>query len=117
MKQNKSTITHDADGIGFKIYRITKQTKYGPKDYWLLADHSTGKRRLLSHTSEKAARQHADKIKMAMVKGQASRMALNNGEWQEVCIALEIVRSVPTRDSLHSAVGEWAVCNRADASK
>jgi integrase len=108
MKQKKSSIIYNADGVDFTIYKSSKQTKSGPKDYWLLADYATGKRRLLSHTSEKAARQRADEIRSAMAKGQASRMALSNGEWQSVVMATEIVKSVCTGDSVHSAVKEWA---------
>lgn len=103
-------IVYDADGVGFTIYETLKSTKAGPTRYWLLEDYSTGKRRLLNHKTQKAARQRADAIRAAMVKGQAHRMALSNGEWQDVCLALEIVRSVPTGDSLASAVGSWAVC-------
>jgi hypothetical protein len=44
-----------------------------------------------------------------MVKGQASRMSLTNGQWQDACIALEIARSVPTGDSLASAIRTWAL--------
>jgi hypothetical protein len=37
-------------------------------------------------------------------------MALSKGQWQDACIALEIVRSLPTGDSLASAVQIWARC-------
>ena len=52
-----------------------------------------------------------------MVKGQAARMALTNGAWQDICIAREIVRSVCTEDSVTSAVREWAECKARLASR
>jgi integrase len=107
-KQNK--IVYDANGVEFTVYETVKSTKAGLTRYWLLEDYSSGKRRLLSNKTKKAAEERADKIRAAMVKGQASRMALNNGEWQDVCMALEIVKSVPRNLSLAAAVGEWGTC-------
>jgi hypothetical protein len=111
MKEQKhSTTVYNADGVEFTIYATTKPSKSGPKAYWVLVDHSSGKRRLLNNKTLNAARQRADKIRAAMVRGQADRMTLSNGQWQDACIALEIVRSVPTGDSLASATRSWAVC-------
>ncbi|MCX6922584.1 MAG: site-specific integrase [Verrucomicrobia bacterium] len=62
----------------------------------------------MSNTSEKAARQRADKIGAAMVKGQASRMALSHGAWQDVCVAREIIRKRGW--SLTAVAHEWADC-------
>jgi len=41
-----------------------------------------------------------------MVKGQAHRMLLSNGQWQEVCLAIEVLRSHEYYESLHSVVKE-----------
>jgi len=102
---------YDADGVPFTIYEMEKPTKSGPKVYWLLEEYcTTGKRRLLNNPTRKAAEHRADQIRAAAVKGQAGRMALSNGQWQDACIALEIVRSVPTGDSLASAIRTWARC-------
>ena len=107
--QKHQPILHDANGIIFKIHETTKTTKSGPRAYWLLEERITsGKRRLLSNTSEKAARRRADKIRAAMVKGQASRMALSHGEWQDVCVARQIIRKRGW--SLTAAASEWADC-------
>lgn len=107
-------IVYDADGIDFTIYRVSKPTKSGPKRYWVLADHSSGTRRLLNNKTLKAAKQRADKIRIAITKGRADRMMLNNGEWQDVCIALKTLRSTHSstrsEDSLSSAVWDWAQC-------
>jgi hypothetical protein len=107
-KQNKSV--YDAGGVEFTIYETIKFTNSGPTRYWLLEDYSTGKRRLLNNKTKMAAQQRAKKIRSAMVKGQASRMSLSNGQWQDVCIALEIVRGALTGDSLASAIRSWAEC-------
>jgi hypothetical protein len=66
---------------------------------------------LLSHTTEEAARRRADQIRVAMVKGQANRLAITNGQWQDICIAREIVRSCSTGDSLASAIRDWSTCS------
>ena len=102
---------YDADGVQFTTYEMEKRTKSGPKVYWVLEEYcTTGKRRLLNNATRKAAELRADRIRAAAVKGQAGRMALSNGQWQDACIALEIVRSVPTGDSLASAIRTWARC-------
>lgn len=49
-----------------------------------------------------------DKIRPSMAKGQANRMALTHGQWQEVCMALEVVRSHGSRESLGSAIRSWS---------
>ena len=97
MAKGRKTV-YDADGVPFTIYETIKSTQAGPTKYWLLEDYSTGKRRLLNNPTREAAERRADQIRTAMVKGQASRMALTNGQWQDACIALEIVHSVPTGD-------------------
>jgi hypothetical protein len=109
-KQKHQSIVYNADGVEFTIYKTPKPTKTGCKTYWVLVDYSTGKRRLLNNKTEKAARQRANKIRAAMVKGQANRMTLSEGDWQGICIAREIVRSLCTGDSVGSAVREWADC-------
>src|SRR6266404_4143510 len=109
-KQKHAPIVYNANGIEFTIYKTIKSTKSGPALYWVLEDYSSGKRRLLNNPTEKAARERADEIRAAMVKGQASRMALSHGQWQDLCIALEIVRSAETNDSVASAVRSWAEC-------
>ncbi len=101
---------YDADGVPFTIYQQDKLGKSGPKTYWLLADTSTGKRRILNHTSRKAAERRADQIRAAMVKGQAHRQLLSNGQWQEVCMAVEILRSIGMEYSIRTAVSSWAEC-------
>lgn len=78
--------------------------------YWVLVDHSTGKRRLLNNKTLKAAKQRADKIRAAMTKGRADRMVLSNGEWQDVCLALEVVKSIRSGQSLYTAARSWAEC-------
>jgi len=108
-QKQPSSIVYDADGVEFTIYKTTKPTKSGPKVYWVLVDHSTGKRRLLNNKSLKAARQRTDIIKAALAKGQANRMALSNGEWQDVCVSREIIRGLGC-NSLTSAAQEWADC-------
>jgi hypothetical protein len=92
MEKSKKFV-YNADGVDFTIYRTTKHIPSGPTTYWVLVDHSSGKRRLLNNPTELAARQRADQIRTAMAKGQANRLALNNGQWQDVSLALEIVRS------------------------
>jgi integrase len=106
MKEKKSFV-YDASGIEFAIYQTTKQTKSGLKHYWLLADHSSGKRRLLCHTSLKAAQRHADEIRRAMAKGQADRQILTPGQWQDLILAQEIVRSWRNGHSVYSACREF----------
>jgi hypothetical protein len=101
---------YDADGVPFTIYQQDKLGKSGPKTYWLLADTSTGKRRILNHTSRKAAERRADQIRAAMVKGQAHRQLLSNGQWQEVCMAVEILRSIGMEYSIRNVVSAWAEC-------
>jgi integrase len=108
--EKHQSAVYNADGVEFTIYQTIKPTKSGPRVYWLLEDYSTGKRRLLNNKTLKAARQRADRIRAAMVKGQANRMTLSEGEWQGVCIARELVRSLRTGDSVGSAVREWADC-------
>lgn len=39
---------YNADGVPFTVYRTAKATRSGKKDYWFLADYSTGKRRVLN---------------------------------------------------------------------
>ena len=125
MNEEKQKIVYSADGVEFTIYKTSKPTRSGPKVYWLLEDYSTGKRRLLNNLTKKAAQQRADSIRAAMVKGQASRLAISNSAWQDVVVAREIVRSLGTNDSVTTAVREWSECramlgNRAsllDATK
>ena len=106
-----SKIVYNANGVDFTIYATIKLSSAGPRTYWLLEDYSTGKRRLLNHPTELAARQRADQIRAAMAKGQANRLALNNGLWQDVSLALEIVRSTDTGNSLATVAREWAECD------
>jgi hypothetical protein len=106
----QTKFVYNADGVAFTIYKQDKPTKSGVKTYWLLADCSTGKRRILNNTSRKAAERRADQIRAAMVKGQAHRLLLSQGQWQNVCMAVEILRSAQTGDSLCSAVRSWAEC-------
>ncbi len=108
--QKQRPIVYNADGVEFTIYKATKSTKSGPKDYWLLEDYSTGKRRLLNNPTRKAAECRADEIRDAMVKGQAQRALLSNGQWQDVCVAVEILRSAQTCESLGSAIRSWVEC-------
>jgi hypothetical protein len=87
-----SSIVYNAEGVPFKKYRVTKPKKSGPKFYWVLVDRlTTGKRRLLSHTTLEEAKDRADQIKQSRFEGRANRLALSNTEWQDVCIAREIV--------------------------
>ena len=83
----RTKFVYDADGVPFTIYRSDKPTKSGHKTYWLLEDFSTGKRRTLNNVSKEAAERRADQIRAAMVKGQAHRLLLSNGQWQDVCMA------------------------------
>ena len=109
--QKHQSIVYNANGVEFTIYATPKPTKSGPKVYWVLEERlTTGNRRLLNNKTLKAAKERADKIRAAMVKGQASRMSLSNGQWQDVCIAVEILRSTQTCDSLGSAIRSWAEC-------
>jgi len=109
-KEKHQSIVYNADGVEFTIYKTPKPTRTGRKTYWVLVDYSTGKRRLLNNRTEKAARQRADKIRAAMVKGQANRMTLSEGAWQDVCVAREVVRSLCNGYSVTTAVQEWAAC-------
>jgi hypothetical protein len=109
-QQKQQPIVYNADGVEFTVYQTPKPTKSGPKVYWVLEDYSTGKRRLLNNKSLKAARERADKTRAAMVKGQAHRMSLSNGEWQDVCVAREIVRNARAMATLSSAIREWVEC-------
>ena len=108
-KQKETSIVYNANGVKFTIYKTPKKTKAGPRVCWVLVDRSTGKRRTLNNKTLKAAKQRADTIQAALVKGQANRMALSNGEWQDVCVAREIVRGRGS-NSLTTAVQEWADC-------
>lgn len=105
-QQKQQPIVYNADGVPFTIYKTQK----AGQTCWLLADKSTGKRRLLNHTSRKAAERRADEIRAAMVKGQAHRALLNNGQWQDVCMAVEVLRSAKTCESLGSAIRSWVEC-------
>jgi hypothetical protein len=96
-QQKQQPIVYNADGVDFTIYKTTKPAKSGPKDYWLLEEYSTGKRRLLNNPSRKAAERRADQIREAMVKGQAHRMPLSNGQWQDVCMAAKVLQNAPRR--------------------
>ena len=84
MNEEKQNIFYSADGVHFTIYKTSKSTKSGAIVYWLLENYTTGKRRLLNNLTKKAAQQRADKIRAAMVNGQASRLAMSNGEWPEL---------------------------------
>jgi hypothetical protein len=75
-----------------------------------LVDYSTGRRRVLNNPTKEAAERRADGIRKAMVKGQANRLSLSNGQWQDVCIAHEILRNTRTADSLTTALQAWAEC-------
>jgi len=107
MEQKRKYVC-SAEGVPFTIYRTVKATRSGTKQYWLLADYSTGKRRVLNCRTKQAAERRADEIRAAMVKGQAHRVALSHGQWQDVCAALEIVRRSGTGESVGSAVRLWA---------
>ena len=109
--EKNSKIVYDANGVHFTIYPTTKHILSGPTTYRVLEDYSTGKRRLLNNPTELAARQRADQIRAAMAKGQASRLALNNGRWQDISPVLEIVRSTDTGNSLSTVAREWAECD------
>ncbi len=109
-QQKQEPIVYNADGVAFTIYQTTKPTKSGPKVYWLLEDYSTGKRRLLNNPSRKDAERRADQIREAMVKGQAHRLLLSNGQWQDVCMAAEVLQNAPTADSLYTAIRSWLEC-------
>ena len=87
MEKHKKFV-YNAEGVDFTIYPTTKLIKSGPTTYWVLEDYSTGKRQLLNNPTELAARQRADAIRAAMIKGQANRLALNNGRWQDVSLII-----------------------------
>lgn len=106
----KSKYVYNANGVVFTIYKVEKPAKAGPKTYWLLEDCSTGKRRTLNNVSREAAERRADQIRAAMVKGQAHRMLLSNGQWQDVCIAVEVLRSTNRPESLGAAIRSWVEC-------
>jgi integrase len=106
--EQKRKYVYSAEGVPFTIYRAMKATRSGTKHYWLLADYSTGKRRVLNCRTRQAAESRADKIRAAMVKGQAHRLALRHAQWQELFAALETIRRTGTGDSLGSAVRSWA---------
>jgi len=63
MEKSASNYVYNANGVDFKVYRIQKRSKTGLKDYWVLSDYSTGKRRLLNHQSKEEAEQRADQIR------------------------------------------------------
>jgi hypothetical protein len=108
--REQSKIIYNADGVEFTICLVQKPLKAGVRTYWLLADHSTGKRRLLSHSTLEASEKRTDDIRAAMTKGRADRLLLSNAEWQDAVLATEIVHSAVTGDSLASAVRSWAKC-------
>ena len=89
----RTKFVYNADGVDFTIYEVKKPAKSGLKTYWLLEDSSTGKRRTLNNVSREAAERRADQIRTAMVKGQAYRLLLSNNQWQDVCLAVEVLRS------------------------
>jgi len=108
--QKHQSIVYNANGVEFTIYKTTKPTKSGHKYYWVLVDYSTGKRRLLNNRTQKAARLRADKIRAAMVKGQAHQSLLSHGQLHEVCAALGALRSANTFESVGSVVRLWLEC-------
>lgn len=108
MVKTTSNYVYSANGVEFKIYHTVKPSKSGLKPYWVLADYSTGKRRLLNHQTKQEAERRADTIRAAMAKGQTNRLALSHGQWQEVCIAMEVVRAVGTGETLSTAARQWA---------
>lgn len=112
MDQQKpaSSIVCNADGVEFTIYKSSKPTKSGTKCYWVLADQSSGHRRLLNNKTLAAAKQRAHKIRTAMVKGQADRLALSSAQWQRACVAIEVVRSFGTGVSLYTVAQEYGIC-------
>ena len=110
MAKKSTKLVYSAGGIDFVIYKSTKPAKSRDRSYWLLIDHSTGKRRTLNHVSLKAAKNRADGIRAAMVKGQASRLTLSEAQWQEVCMALEVFKSAEINTTMGNAIREWATC-------
>lgn len=112
--QEQQSIVYNSNGVDFTIYATTKPTKSGPKGYWVLEERlTTGKRRLLNNKSLKTAKERADKIRAAALKGQANRMSLSNGQWQDIWLAIEVLRNAPTGDSLYSATRSWLECVHA----
>lgn len=110
-QQKNQPVVYDANGVPFTIYKTTKPTKSGPKVYWVLEERFTkGRRRLLNNKSLKAATERADKIRAAHIKGQAARMSLSNGQWQDVWLAFEVIRNAPNGESLDTAVHSWLEC-------
>lgn len=109
--QKHQSVVYNSNGVDFTIYATPKPTKSGLKIYWVLEERlTTGKRRLLNNKSLKAAKDRADKIRAATLKGQAARMSLTNGQWQDVWLAFEVLRNAPNGESLYSAVHSWLEC-------
>jgi hypothetical protein len=69
---------YDSDGVGFTIYETIKSTPAGPTRYWLLEDYSTGKRRLLSNKTKKAA---CGVMGRGMVKRRSHHQAARAVRW------------------------------------
>ena len=109
-QQKQQPFVYSADGVEFTIYKTTKPAKSGRKDYWVLVDYSTGKRRLLNNKTLKAARQRADKIRAAMFKGHAHELLFSHGQMQDVYTALEALRRAKSFDSLGTVVWFWPDC-------
>jgi integrase len=106
----QTKFVYSANGVPFTIYKSVKPTKSGPKAYWLLEDFSTGKRRTLNNVSKQAAERRADRIREAMVKGRGQWGLFTNGELQDVGMAMEVLRSTQTGESLYTAIRLWAEC-------
>lgn len=79
--QKHQSVVYNSNGVDFTIYATPKPTKSGPKIARCLEERlTTGKRRLLNNKSLKAAKDRADKIRAATLKGQAARMSLSIGQ-------------------------------------
>lgn len=112
-KRYSKAFVYVSDGEKFRILKSTKKTRSGPRDYYLLAESSTGKRRILNHTSLAAAQKRADDIRKAMSRGVANRLAYSQNEWTDICQARSALKSAYPRMSMTDAVRELVESRRA----
>lgn len=111
-KCSDNAIVYKSDGVRFRILKVTKATKHGPRQYFLLDDRSTGKRRLLSNTTLGAAKNRADAIRKAMAKGQAGSLAMSDSDWWEWKLASNLLKAENPQATIYGAIQEYVEARR-----
>src|SRR5437660_7502504 len=92
--------------VQVKVYR-SKREKHGiPYDQFLVADYSTGKRRLIAFANERDARTEATRIATKLAKREGEVLTLTTIDASAYRRALEFVQ--PTGVHLELAVAQFA---------